>query len=432
MSALYADFYGFDAAEPFHVTPDASMLYLSKGHREAIGAVEYGLRGGKGFVVLVGEVGAGKTTILRHCLRSLDPGRNVVVYVLQPLLPPRQLLALIHAELSESGDADSRSLDGGELIRRIYRQLLSVHEAGKTAIVVIDEAQTVPVETLESLRLLSNLETDKRKFLQIVLVGQPELDDKLARHDLRQLNQRIAVRARIPPLTRDESLDYIAHRLHATAKTVTAPFEPAALRYIVGRAGGNPRRLNIFCDNALINGMGHRAQQVTRRIAVGAIAPHLRKVRRAPGFAMALSVAGLLGYAALGAVVGVAIAALVGLGLSGTNAGAAAAARVATNMQAPVRAPETAPPVATAEPSLPHPPNHAAVAAVPQTRSDTERWVVKVGDTLDSICESAYGICTDAMVRALARRNAVSDTAPLSAGQSLTLPVLENLKPNRS
>jgi type II secretory pathway predicted ATPase ExeA len=432
---MYASFYGF-SAEPFHVTPDASLIYLSEGHREAIGALEYGLRAGKGFIVLVGEVGVGKTTVLRHCLRSLERDRNVVVYVLQPLLPPRQLLTLIHAELRDSGDAPSRTGDGGDLISRIYRQLLALQAAGKIVTIVIDEAQNVPVETLESLRLLSNLETDKRKFLQIVLVGQPELDEKLARHDLRQLDQRIAVRARIPPLTRAESLAYIAHRLRATAKTIIDPFEPAALRYIVDRAGGNPRRLNIFCDNALINGMGHRARQVTRRIAVGAIAPHLGKDRRAPRFARALSVAGFLGYAALGAAVGAAVAALVGLGIVGTNAGAAAAPQHLA-IDRPASRASGAPPApsaATAVPeiSLPSDDKAAAPAASSEARSDTAHRPVQAGETLDSICQAAYGICTDAMVRALARLNGVSDTAPLTASRVLTLPVLENLKPTRS
>ncbi|MGH6990823.1 MAG: ExeA family protein, partial [Stellaceae bacterium] len=273
---MYAEFYGFQT-HPFHVTPDAGFLYLTKPHREAIGVIEYGLKQRKGFVVITGEVGVGKTTVLRYCLRRLDPRQAVIVYILQPALTPHQLLALLWQELSES-DAEAHApwtQDTGELIRHLLFRLKSLHDRGKLIVIVIDEAQNMPVETLESLRLLSNLESDKQKFLQIVLAGQPELEEKLARRELRQLNQRIAVRTRIPNLTPAESLSYIHFRLERAAGKRVEIFTRPALDYIIAKSDGNPRRINVFCDNALINGLGHRARLVGPRIVKDAIAPHL-------------------------------------------------------------------------------------------------------------------------------------------------------------
>jgi general secretion pathway protein A len=265
---MYIDYYGLQN-EPFHITPDPARIFLSPGHKDAIGTILYGLGARKGFMAVTGDAGAGKTTVLRYCLASL-PKTYDVVYVLQPALPPSELLCLIYRELV--GKRASRRLldraDGiSEIVAAIHAHLFKVFDQGRSVVIVIDEAQNMPIQTLESLRVLSNLETDTEKLLQIVLVGQSELNEKLARHEMRQLDQRIAVRTHIPALTQAEAQRYIEHRLALAGRTTTELFTRQAVSVILRAANGNARRLNVLCDNALMNGFGHNAPLVTRQIA---------------------------------------------------------------------------------------------------------------------------------------------------------------------
>jgi len=268
---MYLDFYRLKR-KPFHVTPDPEFLYLSPSHREALASMVYGVEQRKGIIEVTGEVGTGKTTILRSFLGQADPKRVKAAYVFNPNVSFPALLRNLFQELgiaSQSGEAH-------EMIEQFYLFLINEYKMGHSVILVVDEAQNMPVETLENMRLLSNLETATDKLLQIVLCGQPELENHLGRNELRQLRQRIAVRANISPLSRKESLEYIRHRL-SKAFCDTEIFTPAALARIVHKAKGIPRVINILCDNALITGYGYQEKKVSSRTAMEIIADLERK-----------------------------------------------------------------------------------------------------------------------------------------------------------
>ncbi len=258
---FYSTFYGFKSS-PFHVTPDPDNLLLTAAHKHAIGAIFYGIVARKGFVVVTGEVGVGKTSVLRSSLERLDTASAKFVYLYNPRLTPTELYRAIITDLGYSLE------DGQDALTALQRLLVEYYRRGVNIVLAIDEAQNMPEETLEDLRVLSNLETRSDKLVQIVLVGQPELDVMLRKSRLRQLQQRIAVRATIPALTFRQSLRYVRHRLAVAGRAEDNPlFSFLALAYIVHAAGGNPRRLNIYCDNALINGLGHRAERITLPVA---------------------------------------------------------------------------------------------------------------------------------------------------------------------
>lgn len=264
---MYLNFYGL-SQNPFHTTPDPDFLYLSPSHKQALGSIIYGIQEKKGFIAVTGEVGLGKTTMLRSYLSQADDAQNQIVYLLNPNLSFNDLLKEILRNLNQ----DPVESDELELVSRLHAVLVEQYRQGKTVIVLIDEAQNMPVATLESLRMLSNLETTKDKLIQIVLVGQPELDKLLGRHDLRQLNQRIAVRATIVPLSKSESYDYIRHRLVKAGIKGKKVFAGRALSLIIRHGKGNPRRLNILCDNALVTGLGYKTKPVSAAIAREVIA----------------------------------------------------------------------------------------------------------------------------------------------------------------
>jgi len=254
---MYLDFYHLKR-EPFQVTPDPEFLYLSPSHKEALAAIVYGVEQRKGIIAVTGEVGTGKTTILRYYLDKADPERLKAAHVFNPAVSFPFLLQTIFLELGipfESGET-------GEMVDRFHRYLIEEYEKDHTVVLFIDEAQNVPVETLENLRMLSNLESSEDKLLQIVLCGQTELESLLDRNELRQLKSRIAVRATISPLSRKESLAYIRHRLSRSSRKGYGIFTRAALERIVRKAKGNPRMINILCDNALITGYGYDEKSV--------------------------------------------------------------------------------------------------------------------------------------------------------------------------
>ncbi len=247
------------AREPFGVTPDPEFLYLSPTHREALAAVVYGIRERKGFISVTGEVGTGKTTTLRSALQHLRADREKPIYIFHPSVSFKELLKNIFYELG----VESVPQQTDDMVRRLHEILIEEYAAGRNLFLLIDEAQNMPVKTMESLRILSNIETTKDKLLQIVLVGQPELDRKLARYELRQLRQRIAVRAVIEPLSHDESVDYIKHRLIKAGAPRVWIFTEGAKKLIVENARGNPRLINILCDNALVTGFGYQKKVIT-------------------------------------------------------------------------------------------------------------------------------------------------------------------------
>jgi general secretion pathway protein A len=254
---MYLDFYHLKK-EPFQITPDPEFLYLSPSHKEALAAIAYGVEQRKGIIGVIGEVGTGKTTILRSYLGKADPERLKAVYVFNPNLYFPALLKTVFRELGIPVGSGETS----EMVDRFHHYLIEEYRKGHTVVLFIDEAQNVPMATLENLRMLSNLESSEDKLLQIVLCGQPELERLLGMDELRQLENRIAVRAAIFPMSRKESLAYIRHRLAMSSRKASDIFTKPALERIVRKARGNPRSINILCDNALITGYGYDEKRV--------------------------------------------------------------------------------------------------------------------------------------------------------------------------
>lgn len=245
--SLYLNHFGLSEL-PFSITPDTSFIYSLQVHQEALNTLLMALNGGEGFVKISGEVGTGKTLLCRRLLQSLDTSW-VTAYLPNPNLDADTLFRALAEEL---GIKDAADLDQYHLLRRINLALLDFARAKKRVVVCIDEAQAMPIETLEALRLLSNFETEKRKLLQIVLFGQPELDVKLHRPEVRQLLQRIAFHYRLGSLRKSELAHYLAHRLRVAGFRGEALFTPAATRALHRASGGTPRLVNILAHKALL------------------------------------------------------------------------------------------------------------------------------------------------------------------------------------
>jgi len=244
---MYAAFYGL-REPPFNITPDPRFLFFGDRHREAYDHLYFGIKERKGFIQITGEVGAGKTTLCRALLAQLGPAYRTAL-ILNPVLTGSQMLRAI---LTEFGLKPPR--DRGLMLEALNRYLLEQAAAGHEVVLLIDEAQDLSDELLEQLRLLSNLETDERKLLQIVLIGQPELRQALDRPGLRQLRQRITVRYHLGPLSYEETARYIAHRLHVAGANARPTFTRWALRGVHRYAGGVPRLVNAVCDKTLLAG----------------------------------------------------------------------------------------------------------------------------------------------------------------------------------
>ena len=265
---MYLNFYNLKK-EPFQITPDPEFLFLSPLHREALAVMIYGIEQRKGFIALTGEVGLGKTTIIRSYLEQADKQVLKLIYIFNPDVSFRGLLKAIYRELEI---LTPQTDDLPELVDRLHVFLIDEYKQGHTVVLLIDEAQNLPIETLENLRILSNLEKPKDKLIQIVLVGQPEFAEKLKLKELRQLNQRIVLRVDIKPFSRLESLAYIRHRLDKAGQKDNTIFTKSALRHIIRHARGIPRILNILCGNALVTGFGYQEKQITARTSKEVIA----------------------------------------------------------------------------------------------------------------------------------------------------------------
>jgi general secretion pathway protein A len=264
---VYLKYYNLKK-EPFHITPDPEFLYLSPSHKEALAAIIYGIEQKKGFVAIIGDVGVGKTTILRSYLDSAERKHLKIIYVFNARLTFEGLLKTIFQDL----EIESPSSDPMEMVNKLYEVLIEEYKQGNSVVLVIDEAQNMPIETLENLRMLSNLETSKDKLIQIVLVGQNEFEESLNLNRLRQLKQRIAIRSRILPLTKTESLDYVKSRLQKAGSNHSSIFTNGALKNIINEANGIPRMINILCDNSLITGFGYQKKPVGVKIVKEVIA----------------------------------------------------------------------------------------------------------------------------------------------------------------
>lgn len=245
---MYQEFYGLDAP-PFNITPDPRYLFYSQRHREAFEHILFGISQRTGFIQITGDVGTGKTTLCRAVLERLDEGYATAL-ILNPVMTGIQLLRSILREL----DLNDRGNDRVRLVDRLNQFLLDRAQAEEDVVLFVDEAQDMSDELLEQVRLLSNLETDDRKLLQIVLIGQPELRSRLDRDELRQLRQRITVRYHLGPISRQETESYIQHRLRIAGGNGRPTFSPAAIRAIHRHSRGVPRLINAVCDKTLLCG----------------------------------------------------------------------------------------------------------------------------------------------------------------------------------
>ncbi len=254
----YLQFYGLKEA-PFTITPNPRFLYLSATHREALNHLLYGIRERKGFVQLTGEVGAGKTTLCRALLEQLPGEQFSTALILNPVLHPDHMMAAIATEFG----LDVRGKDRFQILQVLNFFLLEEMAKQRDVILIIDEAQNLTNELLEQVRLISNLETDDRKLIQIVLMGQPELRDRLNEHSLRQLRQRITVRYHLRPLRFAEVKDYIRHRLHVSGANGTPYFSMAAVWRIFNYSKGIPRLVNAVCDKCLLAGFVHQREGIS-------------------------------------------------------------------------------------------------------------------------------------------------------------------------
>jgi general secretion pathway protein A len=256
---MYTSFFGL-SEKPFAITPDPRYLYLSERHAEALAHLMYGINESGGFIQLTGEVGTGKTTVVRTLLSRVPHHADVAV-ILNPRVTPIEFLLTICEELGLSiAEADRDSVK--QMVDTLNRRLLSAHAEGRRIIVIVDEAQNLSAEVLEQVRLLTNLETPTQKLLQIILIGQPELRELLDRNDLRQLAQRITGRYHLKPLSREETQGYVRHRLRVAGASGEI-FTPGALREVHRLAAGIPRVINVSCDRALLGAYTQEARKVT-------------------------------------------------------------------------------------------------------------------------------------------------------------------------
>jgi len=256
---MYLPFYGL-AEKPFSITPDPRYLYLGGRHAEALAHLVYGISEAGGFIQLTGEVGTGKTTIIRSLL-ARQPDNAEIALILNPRMNAPEFLLTLCEELGILLPDDAIG-SVKELVDILNRYLLKAHAQGKRVVLIVDEAQNLSPEVLEQVRLLTNLETETQKLLQIILIGQPELREVLARNDLRQLAQRITGRYHLDPLSRDESAAYVKHRLRIAGAT-TEIFTGGALAEMYRASGGVPRLLNVIGDRALLGGYSEDRHVIT-------------------------------------------------------------------------------------------------------------------------------------------------------------------------
>lgn len=245
---------------PFSITPDTSFFFACRSIQEALNTLIVAVANGEGFIKITGEVGTGKTLLCRKFLSTLD-SNSVTAYIPNPNLQPRAL----HLALAEELNLDAEKIEPHRLDKEIMRRLLESARAGKRVVLCMDETQAMPLETLEAIRLLTNLETEKRKLLQVVLFGQPELDRKLDNEAVRQLQQRITFQYRLRALDLEESASYVAHRLVVAGYTGRSPFSGDALKVLHNASRGIPRLINILAHKALLLVYGEGGRLVERR-----------------------------------------------------------------------------------------------------------------------------------------------------------------------
>jgi general secretion pathway protein A len=463
---MYEQFYGLEKPA-FNITPDPDFLYQSPSHREALAAITYGVERRKGFIAILGEVGLGKTTVLRAYIATIDPTKLAISYVFNANVSFKELVHNICRDLDIPHPPQEELY---WLLSRLHHFLLGEHQHGRNVLVVVDEAQNMPVDTLENLRVLSNLESGQEKLLQMVLVGQTEFGTTLESQQLRQLRQRIAVRCTLDPLTPKESREYIEFRLSRVGGSTAEVFTKGALNRIVAHAEGIPRVLNIVCDNALITGLGYQKKPVTRAIVDEVIADLTgRRAKRLAAIAwewVALQRRWLwgIGAAALVAAAGIAVVpyAWSHLDVSSIFSGNRPAAEAAAQGPASTRtaAPKTgvrtadgrgaAPPAARPAPARtaqaagapaagpaglgqaaerPAPQPDAKGAAGFVVRGPEVARVVNAGDTLHSMALDIYGFVDEEVLRRVLQNNPdITNRDKILVGSVIRFPDVSDIR----
>ncbi len=479
---MYLEHFGLRES-PFSLTPDPRYLFMSDGHKEALAAMVYGVQERRGFVLVVGEVGTGKTTLIRHLLAHFEDNVRTC-YVFNTLVSFEELLEAILRDLGLTCHSHRRV----DMIEGLNEFLINEAEAGRCVVLIIDEAQHLSSAVLEDLRMLSNLETSRSKLLQIMLVGQPELLRRLAQPSLRQLRQRIALVAELKPLTFRETTQYIGHRLSVAGCRQGVPFTRAALRRLYAASGGIPRLVNVLADQAMILAFGDGASRVRHRVVrqaakersfsprsswlterADSIRPTAARRARSPSRRRRLPVPILVSAAALAALVlvvwsvpdvierlrwkpsavstdatmkGMSGASLNLVATEGANTVATEAQTVATEARTAVAT--EAPTAATEAPTVVGPGPAATAITAPELPPRTDRLdggeppaptttvatlgktreiVVRSGDTFGSIIRNAYGQSSLTLLDHVVQANpTVRDVNVLEVTQRLRLP----------
>ncbi|HET9406829.1 MAG TPA: AAA family ATPase [Candidatus Sulfotelmatobacter sp.] len=258
---MYKEYFGL-RANPFNVNPDPRYLFLTRHTEEALACLTYGIQSRKGFVLLTGEVGTGKTTLINKLLEWLRLQQVATAFIFNSRLNVPQFLDYMMADFGIPGDSRSKS----QVLLRLYNWLLDRYRAGETAVLIVDEAQNLSDEVLEEIRMLTNLETFTEKLLQIVLVGQPELEQKLKTPQLRQLRQRLTLRAKTHPLTLEETKAYVLQRLRIAGSNGQQIFDPEALVSVHRYGNGIPRVINLLCEHSLVSAFVDQERVITSPI----------------------------------------------------------------------------------------------------------------------------------------------------------------------
>jgi type II secretory pathway predicted ATPase ExeA len=258
---MYKEFFGLKA-NPFNVNPDPRYLFLTRHTEEALACLTYGIQSRKGFVLLTGEVGTGKTTLINKLMEWLRMQQVATAFIFNSRMNVPQFLDYMMADFGIPCDSEEKS----QILLRLYNWLLDRYRAGETAVLVIDEAQNLSDELLEEIRLMTNLETFTEKLLQIVLVGQPELEQKLKQPNLRQLRQRLTLRAKTHPLTLDETKAYVGQRLRIAGSDGQQIFDPEALVAIHRFSNGIPRIVNLICEHCLVSAFVDQQRVITSTV----------------------------------------------------------------------------------------------------------------------------------------------------------------------
>jgi general secretion pathway protein A len=258
---MYKEFFGL-RANPFNVNPDPRYLFLTRHTEEALACLTYGIQSRKGFVLLTGEVGTGKTTLINKLLEWLRLQQVATAFIFNSRMDVPQFLDFMMADFGIQCDSKSKS----QVLQRLYSWLLDRYRAGETAVLIVDEAQNLSDEVLEEIRMLTNLETFTEKLLQIILVGQPELEQRLRQPQLRQLRQRLTLRAKTHPLNLEETRAYVQQRLRIAGSNGEAIFDPDSLLTLYRYSTGIPRVINLLCEHCLVSAFVDQKKLITNEI----------------------------------------------------------------------------------------------------------------------------------------------------------------------